>query len=61
MSSILQKIITDENLVWGKSLENNPEKFYVKLTSKTINELERNRKELENLDESCFPEFQGDP
>jgi len=60
MSSILQKIITDENLVWGKSLENNPEKFYVKLTSKTINELERNRKELENLDESCFPELKNE-
>jgi methylphosphonate synthase len=60
MSSFLQEIITDENLVWGKSLENNPEKFFVKLTSKTINELKRNRKELTNLDESCFPELKNE-
>ena len=46
--------------LWGKSLENNPEKFFVKLTSKTINELKRNRKELTNLDESCFPELKNE-
>ena len=60
MSEILQEIITDENLVWDKSLENNPEKFFVKLTSKTINELKRNRKELENLDETYFPELKNE-
>ena len=60
MSSFLQEIITDENLIWGKSLENNPEKFVVKLTSRTINELKRNRKELKNLDESCFPELKNE-
>ena len=41
MSGFLQKIITNKNLVWDKSLENNPEKFLVKLTSKTISELKR--------------------
>ena len=60
MSNFLQKIITDEDLVWDKSLENNPEKFFVKLTSKTINELKRNRKELENLDETYFPELKNE-
>jgi hypothetical protein len=60
MSSFLQEIITDENLIWGKSLENNPEKFVVKLTFRTINELKRNRKELKNLDESCFPELKNE-
>jgi hypothetical protein len=36
MSGFLQEIITDENLVWDKSLGNKPEKFFVKLSSKTI-------------------------
>ena len=57
MTGFLHEIITDENLVWDKSLENKPEKFCVKLTSKTINELKRNRKELKNLDERNFPEL----
>jgi len=60
MSRFLREIITDENLVWDKSLENNPEKFFVKLTSKTRSELKRNRKELTNLDESCFPELKNE-
>ena len=60
MSRFLQEIITDENLVWDKSLENNPEKFFVKLASKTISELKRNRKELTNLDESCFSELKNE-
>ena len=55
MTEFLQEIITDKNLVWDKSLENKPEKFCVKLTSETINELKKNRKELENLDERNFP------
>ena len=60
MSSFLQEIITDENLVWGKSLENNPEKFFVKLTSKTIDELKKSRNELENLDERSFPKLKNE-
>ena len=60
MSGFLQKIITNKNLVWDKSLENNPEKFLVKLTSKTISELKSNRKELTNIDESCFPELKNE-
>ena len=60
MSGFLQEIITDENLVWDKSLGNKPEKFFVKLTSKTIDELKRNRKELKNLDESSFLELKNE-
>ena len=60
MSRFLEEIVTDENLVWDKSLENNPEKFFVKLTSKTRSELKRNRKDLTNLDESCFPELKNE-
>ena len=59
MSGFLQQIITDENLVWDKSLENKPERFFVKLTSKTIDEVKRNRKEL-NLDERNFPELKNE-
>ena len=60
MSGYLQEIITDENLVWDKSLENNPEKFCVKITPKTINELKRNRKELKNIDKGSFPELKNE-
>ena len=60
MSGFLQEIITDENLVWDKSLGNKPEKFFVKLSSKTINELKMNRKELKNLDESSFLELKNE-
>ena len=57
MSRFLQEIITDENLVWDKSLGNKPENLIVRLTSKTIDELKRNRKELKNLDKSNLPEL----
>ena len=60
MSKFLQEIIIDENLVWDKSLEDNPEKFLVKLTTKTIDELKRNRTGLENLDEHKFPELKNE-
>ena len=60
MSGLLQEIITDENLVWDKSLENKPEKFFVKLTAKTIYELKKNRIELENLNEQSFPELKNE-
>ena len=60
MSRFLQEIITDKNLVWDKSLENKPENFLVKLSSKTINELKRNRKELKNLDKSNLPELKNE-
>jgi len=60
MSRFLQEIITDKNLVWDKSLENNPEKFCVKMTPKTINELKRNRKKLKNIDKGSFPELKNE-
>ena len=60
MSGLLQEIITDENLVWDKSLENKPEKFFVKLTAKTIDELKKNRIELKNLNERSFPELKNE-
>ena len=60
MSRILQKIIVNEDFVWDRNLENSQEKFLVKLTSKTISELKSNRKELTNIDESCFPELKNE-
>ena len=60
MSRFLQEIITDENLVWDKSLGNKPENFIVRLASKTIDELKRNRKELKNLDKSNLPELKNE-
>ena len=57
MARFLQEIITDKNLVWDKSLENKPENFLVKLSSKTIKELKSDRKKIKNLDEQNFPEL----
>ena len=59
MSEILQEIIADENLVWDKNLENKPEKFFVKLSTKSIDELKRNRIEL-NLNKQGFPELKNE-
>ena len=59
MSEILQEIIVDENLVWDKNLENKPEKFFVKLSTKSIDELKRNRIEL-NLNKQGFPELKNE-
>tara|TARA_Y100000741_G_scaffold354578_1_gene329030 strand:- start:637 stop:1575 length:939 start_codon:yes stop_codon:yes gene_type:complete len=41
-SKYVQKIINDENLAWGKSLENKPEKFLCKLSEDAIKELKEN-------------------
>ena len=49
MSRILQKIIVDEDFIWNKNLENNQEKFLVKLSSGTIDQLRMNKKELESV------------
>ena len=60
MPKFLQEIIADENLVWDKSLADSPEKFIVKLTPKTIDELKRNRIELKNMNEQKFPELKNE-
>ena len=36
---ILDEILADDNLVWGKNLENNKQKFLVELNSEIIEEL----------------------
>ena len=60
MSRILQKIIVDEDFVWNKNLENNQEKFLVKLSSETIDQLRMNKKELSNLDKLGFPKLKNE-
>ena len=60
MSRILQKIIVDEDFVWNKNLENNQEKFLVKLRSETIDQLRMNKKELSNLDKLGFPKLKNE-
>ena len=42
MSKYIQEIITNDNLVWGKSLENEPQKFLCKLPESVIDELKKN-------------------
>ena len=38
----IQEIINNENLVWGKPLENESKKFFCKLSEDVINELNQN-------------------
>jgi len=45
---MLQKIITNKNIAWDKSLEKNPEKFSITLNSNTIQELIKNKIKLKN-------------
>jgi len=42
MTKYLQEIISDDNLVWGKSLENDPRKFLCKLSESVMDELKKN-------------------
>ena len=60
MSRILQKIIVEEDFIWNKNLENNQEKFLVKLSSETIDQLRMNKKELSNLDKLGFPKLKNE-
>ena len=60
MSRILQKIIVNEDFVWDRNLENNQEKFLVKLSSEAIDQLRMNKKELDNLDKLSFPKLKNE-
>ena len=44
MTKYLQEIISDDNLVWGKSLENDPRKFLCKLSESVMDELKKRQK-----------------
>ncbi len=46
MTEILNKIITSEHLVWGKTLTDKKQKFVVVLNSEIIHELIERRNEL---------------
>ena len=52
---MLQKIITNENIAWNKSLEKNPEKFSITLNLDTIQELIKNKTKLKNHKVNEFP------
>ena len=55
---MLQKIITDENLVWDKfTLENDT--FLIKLSDESISELKQNR-DILNTDNIRLPKFQNE-
>ena len=60
MSNTLENIVNDENLVWGKNLENHPEKFWVKLTAKTIHELKTKTSQLKNYEKNSFPNLENE-
>ena len=54
MSNILEKTVKDTNLVWGRDLEQHPEKFLVYLTDQSITELKDKRQLLKTNDKSSF-------
>jgi alpha-ketoglutarate-dependent taurine dioxygenase len=55
MNEFLDKIVTDENLVWDKTLMYKKQKYLVKLNSEIIEELVKRRNELDNLDVNELP------
>ena len=52
MKEILDKIITDEHLIWDKTLTNKKQKFVADLNPGTVDELIKRRNELDNLNEN---------
>ena len=52
MKETLDKIITFEHLVWGKTLANKKQKFVADLNPRTVAELIKRRNELDNLNEN---------
>jgi len=54
MKEILDKIITDEHLVWDKTLTNKKQKFVADLNPGTVAELIKRRNELDNLNENVL-------
>ena len=52
MKKILDEILTDDNLTWGRNLEKNKQKFLVDLNSEIIEELVKRRNELDKIDEN---------
>ena len=54
MSNILEKTVEDKNLVWGRDLEQHPEKFLVHLSDESINELKNKRQLLKTNSKSSF-------
>ena len=54
MKEILDKIITDEHLIWDKTLTNKKQKFVADLNPGTVAELIKRRNELDNLNENVL-------
>ena len=57
MNVVLDKLVTNYNLAWDKEIENNPTKFLINLSSKTINELIEKRTKLSNCDYNDYKEL----
>ena len=55
MNEFLDEIVTDENLVWDKTLMHKKQKYLVKLNSEIIEDLVKRRNELDNLDVNELP------
>ena len=52
---MLQDLVLDEKLVWEKSLDKKTEKFLIKLSQKSIDELNRKKDELQKCNIENFP------
>ena len=60
MKKILDEMLTDSNLAWGRNLENNKQKFLVQLNPEIIEELIKRRNELNKIDENELPLLKND-
>jgi len=60
MSNILENIINDDNLVWGRDLEKTPEKFCMKLSNASIHELKEKRNHLYKYEKNLFPKLENE-
>ena len=54
---ILEQLNCNDNQVWDKTLEDRPEKFFVKLDLSILNELEEKKSLLNNENPADFPLF----
>src|SRR3989344_5322860 len=60
MNLVLDKIVTSYNLAWDKKIENDPTKFSINLSSKTINELIEKRTKLSNCNNNDYKELKNE-
>ena len=57
---ILQNLISDDSLAWGKSLDQNPDNFLMKLSTDSISELNEKKDIIQTCEINDFPILQNE-